>query len=229
MTPQAYTGNGWPDYTAWVDNTWGSGQEGGCAGWPWWAEQAIGLVFGKNPPYYLDNFLAFSPKFFGPPTQLANCTTVSGSNEITVPSTQSLMAGQFLQSAAVPPGTVITAVTGATTLTTNNTATASSSTAVLMVYTQPVVPVAVIQLYLTLAAASLPQVRWVDSWPLGMALYISHYCTLWAETDASDLNIAWQTIIHEEAPVGIAGHAVYTISYPPPGGVLQSLTNNGLF
>ena len=59
-------GNGWPNFNGLLDNIWGSGQAGGCSVSLFGA--ATNLVFGQNPPYYLDDFLAFSPKFFGQPT-----------------------------------------------------------------------------------------------------------------------------------------------------------------
>ena len=90
---QAYTGNGWPNYTGWVDNTWGSGQAGECAGAPWWATAVAGLQLGGNPAYTLDNVLAFSPKFFGPATQLVGCTVVAGSPSVVVPTVAGLAAG----------------------------------------------------------------------------------------------------------------------------------------
>ena len=225
---QAYTGSGfWPDFTALYDNTWGSGMAGGSG----WCGLGIStnFVFGQNPPYYLDNFLAFSPKFFGPPTQLANCSTTLGSQTVTVPSTNGLSAGQFLQFAGLPPGSVITALTGATTITVALAATSTVTNAPATFYTQPVVPVLVLQAYLSLAVASLVQARWFDQWAIAVAWFIAHYATLWAETDATALATAWQTVVHGETPIGAAGQAVYTLSAQPPGGVLQSLSNNGLF
>jgi Protein of unknown function (DUF4054) len=218
---------GWPNFNAMLQNIWGSGQEFGvvCGGF----FGASNFVFGQNPPYYLDSFLAFNPKFFGAPTYLANCAYTQGANIVTVATVAGLSMGQFLQGPGLPQGTVITAVTGPTTFTVNNNATATQVSAQLAVYTLPVVPVGVIQAYVNLAWSSLVQARWQESWCIGMAFFIAHYCTLWAETDAQALATALQTVMHGEAPVGTAGQAQYALSMQPPGGALQSLTNNGSF
>jgi len=225
---QAYTGPGWPNYTGWVENTWGSGEEGGAICGPWMSA-ATNLVFGTNPPYYLDDFLAFSPKFFGPATALANVATTLGSSNITVPSVDGLMYGQFVQCATLPPGSVITGVVDASTITISTQATSTVAGLTLNVYIAPVVPIMVVQMYINLATASLVQARWQDAWPLGMAWFIAHYCTLWAETDSTALTAAWQTVVHGEVPVATSTSGVYTLSAAPPGDVLQALTNNGLF
>jgi len=226
--PQAYTGPGSPDITALFNNMWSAGSEWSSAGCPPWV-RATNLVFGTNPPYYLDNFLAFSPKFFGPVAAFANSSTTVGSSVVTVPSVTGLMMSQFIQCPCLPPGSLITGVTGATSITVNTVATATLTGVTLTAYASPVVPTAVIQIYVNLASASLVQARWQDSWPLGMAWFIAHYCTMFAETDSAALATAWQTIVHGEVPVGAAGQAVYTLSAQPPGDALQALTNNGLF
>ena len=226
MSSQAYTGNGWPDFTAWVENTWGAGEEGG-----WWGgvPNATNLVFGTNPPYYLDDFLAVYPKFFGMPTMIANCTTVAGSNQVQVPSLNGLNFGQFLQSpSALPKGTVITSF-GSGYVVLNNNALTSNSGAVLAVYEQPPVPVSVIQMYLNLAWASLVQLRWQEQWPIAMAWMIAHYLTLFARSDATEVMETLQAAMHGEGPSGAVPGTVYTLSAAPPGGTLQSLTKNGLF
>lgn len=226
MSSQAYTGNGWPDFTAWVENTWGAGEEGG-----WWGgmPNATNLVFGTNPPYYLDDFLAVYPKFFGMPTMIANCVTVAGSDQVQVPSLNGLNFGQFLQSpGTLPKGTVITSF-GSGYVVLNNAALTSSSGVVLAVYEQPPVPVSVIQMYLNLAWASLVQLRWQEQWPVVMSLFIAHYCTVFAQTDATEVMETLQAAMHGEGPGGIVPGTVYTLSAAPPGGMLQSLTKNGLF
>ena len=226
--PQAYTGPGSPDFTALFNNMWSAGGEWSSVGCPPWT-YATNLVFGANPPYYLDDFLSFSPKFFGPATAFANSAVITGSSTVTVPSVTGLMMGQFVQCPGLPSGSLITGVTGSTSITVNTVATATLSGVTLVAYLTPVVPVAVIQLYVNLASASLVQARWQDSWLLGMAWFIAHYVTLFVETDSAALSTAWQTIVHGEVPAGVAGQPVYTLSAQPPGDALQALTNNGAF
>ena len=214
-----------PNFDGWLQTAWGSGAE-------FWAASpymrgASNLVFGTNPPYYLDDFLAMNPKFFGPATMVGNATTAAGSNQVALTSLAGLGYGQFLQGLGLPKGTVITGL-GANYVVVNTIATASG-TVTLQVYEAPVVPVMVVQLYLNLATASLVQARWQDAWYIAMSWFIAHYLTLYARSDVAEVLSATQTGIHGEVPVGAQPGTIYTISTPPPGGSLQSLTRNGVF
>lgn len=222
-----YTTNNWPNFNAWLQNAWGAGQEFGviCGGF----YGATNLVFGQNPPYFLDDFRAVYPKFFGLPTALSGCVTTLGSTTVTVPSVAGLDYGQFIQSLGVfPPGTVIVNI-GSNTITVNNAAIVASSNATLMVFEASPIPTGVILMYLNLAYASLVQARWQEQWYVAMGWFIAHYCTLYAKSDASEVFEVLQTTIHTEVPVGVVPGTVYTLSGVPPGGVLQSLSKNGLF
>ena len=44
------------------------------------------------------------------------------------------------------------------------------------------VPEVVLQAFVTLASASVQQVRWLDSWSIGMALFIAHFATLYLQS-----------------------------------------------
>ena len=215
-----------PDYTAWLQNAWGSGQEFWSVG-PWsQISAASNLVTGVNPPYYLDDFLAVYPQFFGAPTQVLQAGTTQGSAQITAPSLAGLLPGQFLQAAGLPPGTVITAI-GDGQITVNNAATITALNVVLTVYEAPPIPVFVVQLYLKLAWSSLVQARWQESWYIAVGLFIAHYCTLWADSSPSSLITALRDTLHGESPVGDVGSTTCAVSQPPPAGVL-SLFKNGL-
>jgi hypothetical protein len=213
-----------PNFNGWLQTAWGSGAE-------FWCAQPgvgnVGFVFGTNPPYYLDDFLAVNPKFFGAATLVGNATTVAGSNQVALASLAGLGYGQFIQGVGLQPGTVIT-VLGVSSITVNKPATASG-TVTLQVYEAPIVPIMVIQLYLNLAQASLVQARWQDAWYLAMSWFIAHYLTLYVKSDVAEVLSNTQTGIHGEIPVGVQPGTVYTISAVPPGGQLQSLTRNGVF
>jgi hypothetical protein len=145
-----------------------------------------------------------------------------------VPSVNGFLAGQFLQSSAFPPGTVVTGL-GSGSITVNNNATASvTGTVVLTVYQAPPVPTAVIQLYVNLAWASLQFARWQEQWLVAMNLFVAHYVTLYARSDASEVVAQLATIIHGEIPDGAVPGTIYTLSSAPPGGVLQTCTVNGV-
>jgi hypothetical protein len=216
-----------PNFNSWLQTAWGAGQEYSSVCTAFYG--ASNLVFGQNPPYYLDDFKAVYPKFFGLATALSGCTVTAGSKTVTVPSMNGLDYGQFLQAWGLfPKGTVICGL-GNNEITLNNAALASSSNATLQVYQSPPVPTGVILLYLNLAYASLVQARWQEQWPVGMALYIAHFLTLYAKSDSSQVFETLQTATHGETPAGAVPGTVYTLSAQPPGGVLQALTKNGKF
>lgn len=364
----------WPNFNAWLDNAWGAGGEYSSTKNLQMFAMGSNFVFGLNPPFYLDDFKAQHPKFFGLATPLSGCSTTAGSATIAVQSTQGLAEGQFVQaggmlpkgtiiksiqtslstetisygetpqgsgthyalSAAPPTGVVqltrngvfqtpgvdyallgnqillavpmtdgdalyatwlaqtqlvpvhgetpVGAVPGDTftlssappngvlqtltadgvfltagvdytlsgttitltapltdgtlyatwipagySITVNNAALASTSSVTLQVYEAPPIPVTVVLMYLRLACASLVHARWCEMWWIGIGLYISHYCTLYAKSDTSEVFESLQTAVHGETPLGIAPGTVYTLSAAPPDGVLQALTKNGLF
>jgi hypothetical protein len=220
-------GGGWPNFDAWLGSAWGAGYELSAA-FPFFGGSNF-TPPGGNPPYYLDDFLAVCPKFFGAATALAGIGTTAGSNVVTVPPIAGLAPGQFLQAPGVlPKSGVITSVSLGS-ITVSQPAMVTQSDSVAMVYAQPPLPIAVIQLYLNLATASLQFNRWQEQWYLAMGWFIAHYCTLYAQTDDGAVVTALQTMIHGEAPAGAVPGTVYTLSSAPPSGGLQALVRNGLF
>lgn len=216
-----------PNFNGWLQNVWGSGAafETVCSQF----YGATNLVFGQNPPYFLDDFRAIYPKFFGLPTALSGCSAVIGTDQVTVPSTAGLDYGQFVQAAGTfPKGTVIINI-GANTITLNNNAIVSNSGLTLMVFEASPIPTGVLLMYLNLAYASLVQARWQEQWFVAMGWFIAHYCTLYARSDESTVFETLQTVMHTETPTGVVPGSVYTLSSIPPGGALQSFTKNGLF
>ena len=222
-----YGGTNVINFNGWLSSTWGAGQEFSvvCAGF----YGASNFVFGQNPPYYLDDFKSIYPKFFGLPTALSGCVSMLGSTTIAVPNMNGLDYGQFVQAFGVfPKGTVIVGL-GNNTITLNNAALVDSSNFTVNVYQFSPIPTGVILMYLNLAVASLVQARWQEMWFQAIGLFIAHYCTLYAKSDASEVFERLQTAIHGEAPVGITPGTAFVLSSAPPGGVLQALTKNGMF
>jgi hypothetical protein len=216
-----------PNFNAWLGTAWGAGAEFGVVCGSFYA--ATNLVFGQNPPYYLDDFRAFYPKFFGLSTSVSGCGTTIGTNVVTVPpGTIGLDYGQFLQSSAFPKGTIITGI-GSNSIALNNNALVTDSNVTLMVFESSPIPTGVILLYLNLAYDSLVQARWQEQWTVAMGWFIAHYCTLYAKSDASEVFETLQTTMHTEVPAGAVPGLAYTLSGIPPGGSLQTLTKNGLF
>jgi hypothetical protein len=223
--------NTWPNFDAWLQVAWGSGQEFWCNGPGALIVNGGYMGPSSNPPYYLDDFLAFYPKFFGLPTSVTASVINAASPIITVASTDGLFIGQFVRNAALPKGSVIVSV-GTGTITINNNAKSSATNTQLQVYEQPPVPLAVLQLYLNLAWNSLVLKRWgASQWPLAMGWFIAHYATLYARSDSTEVMTTFATATHGETPVVQVDtdNTVYALSAPPPGGTLQSLTVNGVF
>ena len=122
------------NFNGWLNNVWGSGQayETVCASF----YGASNFVFGQNPPYFLDDFKAVYPKFFGLPMALSGCVTTVGvnANVVTVPSMNGLDYGQFIQAWGVfPKGTVVVGL-GDGTITVTNAALVASSNATMQIY-----------------------------------------------------------------------------------------------
>ena len=219
---------GYPNFDAWLGTAWGAGEEFWSSGPTNLFRGASNLVFGQNPPYYLDDFLSVYPKFFGLGTSLSGVGLTAGSNVLTVARTIGLGYGMFLQCTGLPKGSIITGLgTGAVTVNTAATVTAAGVT--LQVYEAPPIPVAVTQLYINLATASLVYARWQDSWFIAIAWFVAHYLTLYAKSDASEVGYALQASVHGEAPTGAIPGTVYTLSEQPPGDVLSTLTKNGAY
>jgi hypothetical protein len=103
----------WPNFDGWLQTAWGSGMEFFSVGPTSFVNGATNLVFGQNPPYFLDDFFAAHPKFFGPATTVSNCTISANSNVVGVNSLDGLDAGQFVRAhGLLPKGAVITSVSG---------------------------------------------------------------------------------------------------------------------
>lgn len=216
-----------PNFNAWLQTAWGAGAEYSVACGAFYG--ATNLVFGQNPPYFLDDFKAIYPKFFGLPTSLSGCGITQGEQTVTVPVTDGLDYGQFLQSFGnFPKGTIITGI-GIGEITLNNAALITNANATLKVYEQSPIPNGVILMYLRLAYDSLVQARWQEQWYVAMGWFIAHYLTLYARSDASTVFETLATAIHGEVPTGVIPGSVYTLSGAPPGGSLQALTKNGQF
>lgn len=145
---------------------------------------ATGMVFSGNPSYTATDFAAMYPKFLGTPSSFTSVTVASGSVTVTgfIGATADLI-GQLVSSRAFPNGTIVSAVSSdGTVVTMSNPATLSVTG--LSVYTSPPAPLAVINTYIMLAAASIMQARYQDSWTVAMAYFIAHYLTLYLQTES---------------------------------------------
>ena len=48
-----------------------------------------------------------------------------------------------------------------------------------------IIPTAILQSYIDMAIASVKKSRFKSAWPIAMAYFIAHYCTLWLRSSAS--------------------------------------------
>jgi hypothetical protein len=94
----------------------------------------------------------------------------------------------------------VTAVSPSVTLSAAPTMTQDAAS--ITVWNAPKIAVVVMQLYVALASASLVQARWLSMWPMAMALYVAHFCTLYANS-GGDQNSTLGQIASQGLATGI--------------------------
>jgi Protein of unknown function (DUF4054) len=150
---------------------------------------AANVILGTNPPFGLADFFAQYPIFFGPASPI-QVTAVVNTNTVNItanPSGVTPAIGQLISDQSglsFTPGTFITGVSG-NTLTLSTYALASGTGVPFNLYAAPQAPTFIMQLFINLASASLVQARWLDSWLVGMGLFVAHYCTMWMSAQAN--------------------------------------------
>jgi len=167
-----------PNFTALLDQIWA------------WPVDSLGalpalsaaqnIALGTNPPYTVQDFLAFYPKFGGVTLQTSATTTLD-SADVTVVNAAGLAVGNPVSGIGIPDGASIKSIAG-TVVTLTAPATASG-TVIIAVWNLPLIPISVLNAYIYLASASLVQARWQEQWKMAMALFVAHYATLYAKSD----------------------------------------------
>jgi len=188
-----------PNYNLFLDTVWGWSTEFGSS----LLAGASNVVVGTNPPYSITDFLAVYPKFGGAQLAVQGAITVGSAVVTGIQTTAGILPGQPVAPVTVqggtlvagnfPDGTLVLSVDSATQITLSQPAT-TNTIPVIGIYTQPFVPFTVIALFINLASASLVQARWQEWWPMGMAWFIAHFCTLWMRTDGSPTTSAGQAV-----------------------------------
>jgi hypothetical protein len=192
---------GIPDWCGWLDSIWGPGTD--CAGPGSIIAAASNVVFGSNPPYFIQDFLRTYLKWGGRPIAGLTVTLVSGSTAAVVNSGAGIAVGNPVDGVGIPDGTIITTVSG-TAITLSNEATVSLVNSPLTLWNAPLIPFAVMQAYLALASSSLQQARWQEEWMVAMGLFIAHYVTLYARTDGGTQDTTGNTTAAAAAAQGMA-------------------------
>jgi len=154
----------------------------------WLPILASGIVFSGNPPYYLEDFLAWYPKFFGPPTSISGLTITIDSDTITGFSAEDidtfspgLMVMDNGGDCILPNSFVISVSKSGRSIQLNQAAFDNGTD--LKIFVAPTMPLIVMQSYATLAAASVMQARYCEAWSYAMALFIAHYSTMYLRSE----------------------------------------------
>lgn len=192
-----------PDINFSILSAWGFPDEGETL----FPSAASGFLFGTNPPYQISDFLNVYPKFGTMPQAVQAGTLASGGSGYAVNDqlypTQTDASGAVFVVTAVSAGGVATAVqlaqggqgyslANGLPTTTNNAGQGATINVTQIAAGNLMIPQLVLQLYINLASASLVQARWQDAWPLAMALFVAHFCTLYLLSDGTPAGSAGQ-------------------------------------
>lgn len=186
-----------PDYNALLEQIWGSSSDGMSGLFPWLA-LASNVVIGSNPAYSATAFFEQMPSFAGVPTIVSGTVTTDSAvvSALTSPIGAMVAAGQYATGYGLQDGTTVTSFAGSQdgtgTMGLSQPAVLGATPVNVSVYTKPLIPNVVLNAYIALAQGSLFQARWGEMWPLAMANYIAHYCTLWAASQGNPATTAGQ-------------------------------------
>lgn len=154
-------------------------------------QTASNIFVGGNPAYGPNEFFALCPKFASDPINGLSGGLVAASanvmNVVDVGALDELEIGQYISDiprGGILPATTVVAINMVTSvITLSNPAALNLANDPLQVYPSPIVPMPVLLTYISLAQACVQYNRWLESWPIGMMLYIAHFLTLylWSE------------------------------------------------
>jgi hypothetical protein len=137
---------------------------------------ASGILQGTNSPYLLSDFLAACPQFGGSAISAAG-TAAIGSNVLTLSSTTGITPGMLAVGIGyIPDGATVTTV-GATTVTLSAPTTASGS--VNLTCYPLMVPLFILQTYLSLGNAVILQIRYKSFWQAAIGFFVAHFVTIY--------------------------------------------------
>lgn len=177
---------GTPDWTGWLASIWGPSTD------PFSPLAIVALasnvVVGNNPPYTVQDFLTFYPKFGGIPllsgTAAPTGNITAGNQTVVVNNPAGIAAGQPIAAAGIADGTFVSSISG-NNMNVSLPPTASGNNVVLTIWSAPALPVPVLLAFIALASASLVQARWLDSWIVAMGLFVAHFATLYVKSDGN--------------------------------------------
>lgn len=160
-------------------------------------------------------------------TTISSPTLTGIANTATAFAGGPLLPGMQLFGNGIPAGTTIQAIPSPTTVTMTQQATVSGTTGVqvfqpqalnpLIIYEQPFVPIQIVQIYINLAVASLPQQLYFEYWKVACGYFVAHFVTLWLQAMGSPASSAGQ--------VAAAGLQSGILTSKSVGGVSAGYTN----
>lgn len=192
----------YPDYNQYLKEIWGWSDE--TTGWLPFLSLASNILVGTNPPYTATDFFTWFPNFGGTPTSVTG--TLDGTTGVVtgVSSLTGLATGQLVAGTGIQDGSVIQSVNPAVNAITLNLPTTASGQQTLSVYTNPAVPLSLINAFIYLASNSILQVRYCEMWPYAMALFVAHYLTMWGMSQGTGTATTPGQIASQGLAMGIA-------------------------
>lgn len=197
---------------------------------------ASNLAFGGNPVYQVSDFLAAYPKFGASAQAIASYALVAGGAGYAINDTLTPVqadssgavikvltvngSGAITSSALVYGGTGYSVTTQPIATATNGAGTGATLNIVSIAAGVTMVPPAIIQMYITLANASLQKARWLDTWQVGMNLFVAHFVTLYLQSEGQPTSNAGQV-----AASGIARGILVSKSAGDVSGSYQAILN----
>ena len=168
------------------------------------AFQSSNLVFGANPLYQIDDFLAVYPKFGTQPQAILAATVGVGGSGYAINDVLTIVqddaSGGMVTVNAVDGGGGVTGIaaiaapgigkgysvaSGLPTTGGGGTDATISITQITSYASTVNIPQAVLQMYINLASASLTYARWAEYWQMCMGLFVAHFCTLYLRSEGN--------------------------------------------
>lgn len=179
-----------PNWSAFLASIWGPGDDSDFVCFPLLASLASNVVTGSNPPYTLNIFLSWYPKYLGPSLKSGlQATLTQGSAQITITAPTSglptFVVGALVIGTGLPDNTFIQSIGNNGNLTLSNAAITDGTNVVLTIYQAPPIPFVVLMSFIAAANAGLQQALWQDLWVMAMGLYVSHFAALYARADGN--------------------------------------------
>ena len=203
--------------------------------------QSWGGGYGVGPfgggGYGIGSLILSNPAAVNPPNQLVGIVATTNLSNVltniqdaaTVYQGGPLIGGLLLQGPGIAPDTTIVEILDSTSALLSLPTTGAATNvqlyvsqplqlAPLTIYEAPFVPLMVMQLYISLAVASLPQQLYFEYWKFACANFVAHFCQLFLDSAGQPASSAGQ--------VAAQGMQSGILTSKSVGGVSAGYTNN---